>query len=525
MRAAESDAAAVLFPGQGAYDMAALHAANKAYLEVAEVFSEIDKVTLEECDRSLSDVLFRSPSPSVNDLMADEPWVSQLTILGTDIAAYRILDRMGFAPDVFVGHSLGEIAALVCAGGYSTEDGARLVLRRVQALESLDRQDAYMAALATDPRHAQLAIELIADPALAIAARNHDNQTVVVGPGRSLDLLRKVVEQLGISFSRLESAYPFHGPILEPAVARYEESLRDIPQRPLTARVYSPILQRYYEPDEPLAGRLAEHFVLPVHFSDALRRLYSDGVRVFVECGAQETLTKFVPRTLTSGGMLAIGTFAQTEAGLRLHTTISTLRSWQQIPSTQAVEHKPAAVVDASVDRRAGDAFDRFWAEVGPRVLQFLRAEFQNHQVEHRHALSQPSHRDGATIGSGRTPQSGPPDTPMATVAASPSMTRGSIAKEVVSLYASWLEYPEEVVTEDVDLEAELGVDSVKQVALMAKVRERYGIERPPDNFRLERFSRLGALIDAVHAILTGTESAVAAATTGRGPGGASVNG
>jgi len=174
MRAAESDAAAVLFPGQGAYDMVALQAANKAYLEVAEVFAEIDKVTLEECDRSLSDVLFRSPSPSVSDLMADEPWVSQLTILGSDLAAYRILDRLGFAPDVFVGHSLGEIAALVCAGGYSTEDGARLVLRRVQALESLDRQDAYMAALSTDPRHAQLAIELIAwDDLIMVTAANH----------------------------------------------------------------------------------------------------------------------------------------------------------------------------------------------------------------------------------------------------------------------------------------------------------------------------------------------------------------
>jgi acyl transferase domain-containing protein len=505
MRAAESDAAAVLFPGQGAYDMVALQAANKAYPEVAEVFSEIDKVTLDECGRSLSDVLFRSPSPSVSDLMADEPWVSQLTILGADLAAYRILQRLGFAPDVFVGHSLGEIAALVCAGGYSTEDGARLVLRRVQALESLDRQDAYMAALSTDPRHAQLAIDLIADPVLAIAARNHDNQTVVVGPGRSLDLLRNVVEQLGISFSRLESAYPFHGPLLEPAVARYEESVRDIPQRPLTARVYSPILQRFYEPDEPLAGRLAEHFVLPVHFSDALRRLYADGVRVFVECGAQETLTKFVPRTLTSGGMLAIGTFAQTEAGLRLNTTVSTLRSWNKMPVAPPIANKSAAV-----EHRAGDEFDRFWAAQGPRVMQLLRAEFQSYQGE-------------TTIGSVQTPQPVQLDTPVAT--ASPSLTREPIAKEIISLYASWLEYPEEVVTEDVDLEAELGVDSVKQVALMAKVREKYGIERPPDNFRLERFSKLGALIDAVHAILTGTESAVAAATTGRGPGGASVNG
>jgi malonyl CoA-acyl carrier protein transacylase/acyl carrier protein len=495
VRVEESDVAAVLFPGQGAYDMEALQAAHKEYWEVAEVFADIDKVSLEECGRSLSDVLFGSSSPSVSDLMADEPWVSQLTILGADIAAYRILERLGFAPDVFVGHSLGEIAALVCAGGYSTADGARLVLRRVQALESLDRRDAYMAALATDPRRAQLAIELIADPALAIAVENHDNQTVVVGPGRSMDLLRNVVEQLGISVTRLEAAFPFHGPLLEPAVARYEESIQDIPQRTLTARVYSPILQRYYEPDEPLARRLAEHFVLPVHFSDALRRLYADDIRVFVECGAQETLTKFVPKTLTSGGMLAMGTFVQTETGLRLHTTISTLRSWNHIPATQPV-----------ADLGAGEEFDRFWAAFGPRVTEFVRDEFQRYRN---------GHANGATTVS--VPASPPRQVTPPTPAPTNGTTRDSIASEVISLYASWLEYPEEVVTEDVDLEAELGVDSVKQVALMAKVRERYGIERPPDNFRLERFGKLGALIDAVHAILSGTTPAVAAAVTGRG--------
>ncbi len=495
MRIKKSDVAAVLFPGQGAYDMAALQAAHRECLEVSELFADIDKVTLEECGRSLSDVLFGSSPPSVGDLMTDEPWVSQLTILGADIAAYRILEHLGFAPDVLAGHSLGEIAALVCAGGYSTEDGARLVLRRVQALESLDRRDAYMAALATDPHRAQLAIELIADPALAIAVENHDNQTVVVGPGRSMDLLRNVVEQLGISVTRLEAAFPFHGPLLEPAVARYEKSIQDIPQRTLTARVYSPILQRYYEPDEPLAHSLAEHFVLPVHFSDALRRLYADDVRVFVECGAQETLTKFVPKTLTSGGMLAMGTFVQTETGLRLHTTISTLRSWNHLPAVQPL-----------ADHGGGDEFDRFWDALGPRVMEFVRDEFQRS-------------RNGATVDS--VPASPPrqPAAPAPTSAAQSngSLTRDSISGEVISLYASWLEYPEEVVTEEVDLEAELGVDSVKQVALMAKVRERYGIERPPDNFRLERFGKLGALIDAVHAILSGTTPAVAAAVTGRG--------
>jgi [acyl-carrier-protein] S-malonyltransferase len=43
-------------------------------------------------------------------------------------------------------------------------------------------------------------------------------------------------------------------------------------------------------------------------------------------------------------------------------------------------------------------------------------------------------------------------------------------------LYAEELDYPEEVVTEDADLEGELGLDSLSQVTLLILVLETYGM-------------------------------------------------
>ena len=48
----------------------------------------------------------------------------------------------------------------------------------------------------------------------------------------------------------------------------------------------------------------------------------------------------------------------------------------------------------------------------------------------------------------------------------------------VVALVAEQTGYPPELLDLDLDLEADLGIDTVKQAELFAQVRETYGIER-----------------------------------------------
>ncbi|MGW7140095.1 acyl carrier protein, partial [Streptomyces xanthophaeus] len=59
------------------------------------------------------------------------------------------------------------------------------------------------------------------------------------------------------------------------------------------------------------------------------------------------------------------------------------------------------------------------------------------------------------------------------------------------TLYAQALEYPEEVFTPGALLEAELGVDSVKQVELLSRASTHYGLPARASDFRLGDYETL----------------------------------
>ena len=54
--------------------------------------------------------------------------------------------------------------------------------------------------------------------------------------------------------------------------------------------------------------------------------------------------------------------------------------------------------------------------------------------------------------------------------------------------------YPPELLDLDLDLEADLGVDTVKQAEVFAAVRERFGVERD-DDLALREFPTLAHVI------------------------------
>jgi acyl carrier protein len=79
---------------------------------------------------------------------------------------------------------------------------------------------------------------------------------------------------------------------------------------------------------------------------------------------------------------------------------------------------------------------------------------------------------------------------------------------ELSDMYATALEYPVEVFTEDVELEADLGVDSVKQTELLSRAAERYHLPERPENFRLSDWSTMGRVTDFVFGALVATPAA-----------------
>jgi acyl carrier protein len=75
-------------------------------------------------------------------------------------------------------------------------------------------------------------------------------------------------------------------------------------------------------------------------------------------------------------------------------------------------------------------------------------------------------------------------------------LARADLFAEMATTYAAALEYPVEVFTESVALEADLGIDSMKQTELFARAAERYGLPDPPPDFRLGDYDTMGKVVD-----------------------------
>ena len=282
----------LLFPGQGAYIPGALEALGRELPELRLAFEEVDAVAAEAGLASVSDVL--ASSPRLDRLLLDEPpHILQLTLYASAVGMHRTLVAQGLRPATLVGHSLGEIAALVCGGAFSFAEGAQIVLRRTAVVEGANPGGA-MLAVGHTRELVQRIIDLVGDPDAVVAVENGPRQTVVSGSDNGLAAVESIGKTLRIPVVRLRSPFPFHSPLLAEASRQLASQLDHLRQRPLTTPVYSPILGRYYTEGDRLTDALAAHLTQPVRFSTALTSLRAAGADLFVEAGIGDALTKLV---------------------------------------------------------------------------------------------------------------------------------------------------------------------------------------------------------------------------------------
>ncbi|MFD5538611.1 acyltransferase domain-containing protein [Streptomyces sp. NPDC127079] len=479
----------LLFPGQGGFDGAALSRAADGYPQVRAVFERIDTVTRQTHGRALSSTLFRATPVELTELLEDEPWVSQLAIYGAGLAAHRILTEHGVRPSVLVGHSLGEITALVAAGGYSVEDGARIVLSRTAAIAGKDGGTGAMVALAASPARTRHLIGLLEDEGLAVATENHAAQTVLSGPREAIARVKAIAGHLGTGCVELAAGFAFHHPALASVAPDFAASVRNLPRGPLATPVYSPILQRFYDQDESLGDRLADHFTLPVRFSSAMAFLHEQGARVFVEAGGRAVLTSLVRKNLSTVDRLTVLSTLSVgrDHTLRLPDTLAELRRTGLATGDGLESLRRYLAPELSAAE-----FSTFWTTTGHEIAALVNRRLSDFRTAPEDGVGAVETGPAEPAGAG----------PGGASAGVPS--REEVVATVRGLYAQALEYPEEVFTPGVLLEAELGVDSVKQVELLSRASAHFGLPPRDADFRLADYETLDRIADLIHHELSG---------------------
>lgn len=268
---------AVVFSGQGtARESAAEPGA------ISDAFDEVNDVALERLELRVPRVLARSHCRRVNR----RPELVQLTVYGLSIAAYRCRPPALVQPAVLVGHGLGELIALVCAGGFSVAEGAEIICHRAAVLKTHCHGAGSMLSLDAHCPVAEALVKLVRPHQAAVAAENTTSETIVSGSYEALDRIASLALALNIRVKRLRAPYPLHcGSMMADAATDLGDRLLPMPGRALSTPVFSPILGRHYSAVDHLGVCVAEHLGKPIRFSGAVCRLREMGIDAFVEGG------------------------------------------------------------------------------------------------------------------------------------------------------------------------------------------------------------------------------------------------
>jgi monodictyphenone polyketide synthase len=232
--------------------------------------------------------------------------VTQMAQVAVEIALAKYWASLGVEPNVVVGHSLGEYAALHVAGVLSASDALYLVGSRARLLEEK----------VTSGSHKMMAVRAsLADIEKAaaglpfeVACINAPKETVLSGLTEDLDALREPLQAAGFKCHSLDVAYAFHSSQTNPILEDFEELasagvIFHSPKLP----VISPLLGKVVFDGKTFnANYLARATRESVNYLAALEAatnmsMVDDGT-LWIEIGPHPVCTNFVSATLPSVG-------------------------------------------------------------------------------------------------------------------------------------------------------------------------------------------------------------------------------
>ncbi|MEU8546177.1 SDR family NAD(P)-dependent oxidoreductase [Streptomyces roseoverticillatus] len=445
-------------------------------------------------------------------------------------AAHDVLRSLGVRADMTAGHSYGELVALGAAGALTAEAVAELSAARAEAVaEAAEGEPGAMAAVAAAPDKTEVLLSTAGlTGRVVIACRNAPAQSVVSGPEADVERALAAAADTGIDAWRLPAPYAFHSPLVAGASERFAETLAGCPIRTPDIPVWSNATADRYAPD-PAGVRelLAAQLAAPVRFCEQIEAMYAAGARVFVEAGPGTVLTGLVRSILGERPHTAVPFEPSPDSGLAGHLQALARLAVAGVPveaerlftGRDAVVADPEAVPDApgwTVDGRLVRTADgeplpgglRPARRLGPLALpgarpdaggdrpdllvEFLRGSREMVAAQRDVLLAyfgagsvsavptdgpEPrpaSGTSGADPAPGHSaPAPGHPDLVPGPRAGDPAGAVPDVLSTVRAVISERTGYPVELVEPDLDLEADLSIDSIKRTEIVGELGRR----------------------------------------------------
>ncbi|MBK8014385.1 MAG: SDR family NAD(P)-dependent oxidoreductase [Deltaproteobacteria bacterium] len=299
---------AFLYPGQGSQYVNMLAELRESERVVRETFDEADRTMKPIIGRNLTEIIFADPKDPRALEAAEEALrqtaFTQPAVLTVDIALTRLMAEYGIAPDMVMGHSLGEYGALVAAGVLPFEHALEAVCARGSEMTRVSVEDnGLMAAVLAPMADVERILAKIKDY-VVIANINSTSQAVIGGSTRGVTAAVEVLQREGFRAIPLNVSHAFHTTIVAPASGPLQQVLRRLrikpPRVPVVANVHGGLYPSGEGVEPAIVDLLGKQIAAPVQFIKGLHTLYDHGVRLFIELGPKKALHGFVEDVFAS---------------------------------------------------------------------------------------------------------------------------------------------------------------------------------------------------------------------------------
>jgi acyl transferase domain-containing protein/NAD(P)H-dependent flavin oxidoreductase YrpB (nitropropane dioxygenase family) len=423
------------------------------------------------------------------------------------LAAADVLQSLGVRPDMIAGHSYGELAALSIAGALGEAELLALSEARGQhILAAAGADPGTMAAVAGD---ASSVGPIVAGTGVVIANHNSPKQCVLSGATTAVDDAVARLKAAGLGAKKIPVACAFHSSIVAGARETLARELEELQVREPRIPVWSNVTAAPYGEGQ-VRTLLAEQVASPVLFAQEIEAMYAAGARIFVEAGPGQVLTRLVGEILgdrphvavaIDGGGILRALAALAAAGVPVDPEPLFWDRDAEILAAAAPERRASWLVNGQIARPVnGEAPVKLVppapielvatappsAEPASRdatVIEYLRTMRAMITAQRDVMLSYLGAVPAAMVEAAPNVIELAPATAMPAPAPTPATPEPVAAPAaidplqlVLSIVSERTGYPIETLGVDLDLEADLSIDSIKRIEIIGELALRLGL-------------------------------------------------